>query len=179
MPPNCGRITQVHLIFNTSASCYMPHATLKTTAAVAASTNDAALSCVCVCVRFFWVTTRETEALCHPTPPSQPLLVASALLQLKCKEITLKNICCACQLAAATLRSTSAYSAHPSHPLPIFLSLCFGCSCGIHFANPIGFLVTSVWLLCAHIAAVLPFHSPHPRSAFPRALRFKFCTRRA
>lgn len=149
MPPNCGRITQVHLIFNTSASCYMPHATLKTTAAVAASTNDAALSCVCVCVRFFWVTTRETEALCHSTPPSQPLLVASALLQLKCKEITLKNICCACQLAAATLRSTSAYSAHPSHPLPIFLSL--------------------LWLFLRHSLCQSHWLSSHIRLAFVRA----------
>lgn len=124
MPPNCGRMTQVHLVFNTSASCCMPHATCH--AKNHSSRCRLHQRCrtqlrLCLCAAF-WVTTRQTEALCLPTPPPQPRLVSSALLQLKCKEITLKNICCACQLAAATLRSTSAYSAHPLSPLSLSLS---------------------------------------------------------
>lgn len=149
MPPNCGRITQVHLIFNTSASCYMPHATLKTTAAVAASTNDAALSCVCVrlCILV------DNEGNWSPLPPD------AAFAATPC-----------CQRIVAIKMQGNYFKKH-------LLRLSTGCgNAALHFRlqcppfPPSPYLSLSLlWLFLRHSLCQSHWLSSHIRLAFVRA----------
>lgn len=180
MPPNCGRMTQVHLVFNTSASCCMPHATCH--AKNHSSRCRLHQRCrtqlrLCLCAAF-WVTTRRTEKPFATRPASTATPCFERIVAIKMQGNYFKKhllrLSTSCGNAALHFRLQC-------EPLlsPISLSLYLSLSLLLLLLRHS--LCQSHWL-SSHIR--LAFVRAYCRlllslSAFPRALRFKFCTRRA